>query len=194
MYSKARTRIRSTEGPTKFFHVTQGVLQGEILSPLLFILFVSDIDKFVDDQNCSPVSLGNQDSVHMLMLADDNVILAEGRTQLQAKINALQKYFDLNGLEVNLRKTTVIKYRRKGKLCKNDKFFYKRQEIEIVKNYMYLGIQQCSSGLFNSACTDRIVKARAAMGAALSTCRSANLYSFDARIKLFDAVVANSLL
>ena len=67
-------------------------------------------------------------------------------------------------------------------------------EIEFVKTYTYLGIEQCSSGLFVVTCKDRIAKARAAMGAALSTCKSANLYSFNAPLKLFDAIVTNSLL
>ena len=104
------------------------------------------------------------------------------------------KYFDLNDLEVNLAKTKVIKYRRSGQLCKQDKLYYKGEQVEFVKNYMYLGIEQCSSGLFVSTCKDRIAKARASMGAALSTCKSANLYSFNARLKLFDAIVTNSLL
>lgn len=93
---------------------------------------------------------------------------------------------------MNLSKTKVIKYRRGGQFCKSDKLYYKGKEIEFVKSYMYLGIEQCSSGLFVSACKDRIAKTRAAMGAALSTCKSAKLYSFNARMKLFDTIVANS--
>ena len=48
--------------------------------------------------------------------------------------------------------------------------------------------------MFWQACNDRISKARVALTSALSTCKNANVYSWDARIKLFDSIVVNCLL
>ena len=47
LYSTAKMRVRCHDGHTRFFYVSLGALQGEILSPLLFALYVSDIDKFL---------------------------------------------------------------------------------------------------------------------------------------------------
>jgi len=115
LYDNAKICVRTQQGNTKFYSITQGVLQEEILSPLLFALFISDIDKFLDNKGCTPVSLGGNNALHLLMLADDNVTLSESRAGLQFKINCLKEYFAINDLEINLGKTKVILFRRGGK-------------------------------------------------------------------------------
>ena len=194
LYSSAKMKVRTIDGFTKEYCISQGVLQGEVLSPLLFALYVSDIDEFINDRMCNPVSLGGSNSVHCLMLADDNVTMAETREGLQEKINALADYFDLNDLTVNLSKTKVMVFRRGGSVSRKDKLYYKGQLIEIVNTYTYLGIVMSYTGLFKQACKDRMSKARSALGSALSLCSSANIYSWVGRTKLFDSIVVNSLL
>ena len=146
-----------------FFDASLGVLQGEMLSPLLFALYVSDIDKFLVNKGCQPVSLGGSNFVHILILPDDNVTLAETKQALQFKIDGSGEYFDINDLEVNLVKNKAIVFRRGGRLSKQDIFFYKGSRIEVVKNYTYLGIVFSSSGLFIDACSDRLSKSRVAL-------------------------------
>ena len=141
-----------------------------------------------------PVSLGGSNCVHCLMLADDNVTMAESRQGLQDKINALADYFDLNDLIVNLSKTKVMVFRRGGSVSRKDKLYYKGQLIEIVNTYTYLGIVMSYTGVFKQACKDRMSKARSALGSALSLCSNANIYSWFGRTKLFDSIVVNSLL
>ena len=194
LYSCANIKVRTNNGHTKSYCISQGVLQGEVLSPLLFALYVSDIDDFLDNSGCSPVSLGGADGIHCLMLADDNVTLSESRLGLQNKINALAEYFKVNDLTVNLGKTKVMIFRRGGVLSQDDGFTYLGEEVEIVNTYTYLGIVMSYTGLFRQACNDRMSKARNALSSALSLCKSANIYSWRARIKLFDSIVVNSLL
>ena len=128
------------------------------------------------------------------MLADDNVTLAESRPLLQRKINALARYFEINDLTVNLGKTKVMIFRRGGRIADDETFTYLGQPVEIVNTYTYLGIVVSYTGLFWQACNDRLSKARVALTSALSTCKSANIYSWDARTKLFDSIVVNCLL
>ena len=39
--------VKTNEGLSKEFHVTEGILQGETLNPLLFSLFISDLEIFL---------------------------------------------------------------------------------------------------------------------------------------------------
>ena len=187
-------KVRAVDGHTKSYCISQGVLQGEVLSPLLFALYVSDLDVFLDNAGCDPVSLGGNNGIHCLMLADDNVTMAESAPLLRRKIDALARYFEINDLTVNLSKTKVMIFRRGGVLAEDDRFTYLGQPVEIVNTYTYLGIVVSYTGLFLQACNDRISKARVALTSALSTCGSANVYSWDARMKLFDSIVVNCLL
>ena len=141
-------KVRTTDGPTRNFKISQGVLQGETMSPLLFGLYVSDLDSFIDNYGCIPVSIGGNNSIHCLMLADDNVTMSETRIGLQWKIDALAVYFRINDLVVNLSKTKVMVFLRGGQLSPRVKFFYLGNEIEIVNVYTYLGIVQSYTGLF----------------------------------------------
>ena len=40
--------VKTNEGLSKEFHVTEGILQGETLNPLLFSLFISDLEIFLE--------------------------------------------------------------------------------------------------------------------------------------------------
>ena len=80
--------VQAVDGHTKSYCISQGVLHGEVLSPLLFALYVSDIDKFLDNFGFDPVSLGGNNEIHCVILAD-NVTMAESMPGLQRKINAL---------------------------------------------------------------------------------------------------------
>lgn len=47
LYDKATVKIRASEGTTNEMKITEGLLQGEILGPLLFILFCADLEDYL---------------------------------------------------------------------------------------------------------------------------------------------------
>jgi hypothetical protein len=73
------------------------------------------------------------------------VVLSNTRQGLQMKIRKLEQYFDMNKLIVHLDKTKVIVFRKGGKLPNNTTFKYKGQDIEVVNEYIYLGVPFSSS-------------------------------------------------
>ena len=117
------------------------------LSPLLFSLFLNDIeDKFIHS-----VSEGldvDMFKLYMLLYADDRVIFANDTEELQLGLNLLSEYCTSWKLKVNATKTKVLIFRKGGTLQRNLVFMYEDQPIEIVKSFKYLGIVFTTGGLF----------------------------------------------
>ena len=65
-----------------------------------------------EDPNCG---LNLDDITFILMLfADDMVILGKSPSDLQNSINLLHKYCKIWGLEVNIEKTKIVVFRKRG--------------------------------------------------------------------------------
>ena len=84
-----------------------GVPQGSVLGPLLFLLYINDINQ----------SINPQKTFHHLY-ADDTIIIQSSKTPAQLKIGMNQQLLDLsnwfinNKLSVNTSKTEVIFFGR----------------------------------------------------------------------------------
>lgn len=81
-YSKARTCIKTKGGVTGDVHVTRGVLQGEVLSPFEFLLFISDMDEFFIKYGCRGIPVSRSTEILMLGYADDYVLLADSPSEM----------------------------------------------------------------------------------------------------------------
>jgi flagellin-specific chaperone FliS len=75
----------------------------------------------------------------ILLYAEDTVLLAETANDLQAQLDALYEYCSSRKLKVNADKTKVMVFRN-GRLPQNLSFSYDNLNLEIVKNFSYLGI------------------------------------------------------
>lgn len=90
LYENERVSVKTPEGLTDEVQVTEGVLQGEILSPLLFILYISDMETFFRDKGAYGVSINNKTDILMLLYADDLAILARNKADLRRKLKLLR--------------------------------------------------------------------------------------------------------
>lgn len=153
----SNTVIRTEHGVTPKIDMTYGLLQGCLLSPLLFSLYISDIENILRDAGIAGVKITHNFELHILAFADDMVSLAPTPGHLQRKINTLSDYFDRLGLKVNFGKTKVMIFRKAGPTG-NITFRYKGNPIEIVNEYTFLGVLFSSSGVFYK--TAKIMKKR----------------------------------
>ena len=78
-----------------------GVRQGEYLSPFLFAMFLSDLQSFLEKENLPGLKTISEKieenlniylKLFVLLYADDTVIMAESREDLQAQLNVFGEY------------------------------------------------------------------------------------------------------
>ena len=76
MYRKTEYRVKLNCGNSQTIVSNLGLKQGCPLSPMLFNLYIDDIEIF--DESCKPVNIQNESLNHFLY-ADDLVIVSQSR-------------------------------------------------------------------------------------------------------------------
>ena len=151
MYTKVKVCVKTPQGLTPKFNSNIGVRQGDVLSPLLFNIFINDIPELF--KNCSNnVSLENF-PVPCLSYADDLVLISTCPQGLQDQINQLQQYCDTWCIDINTNKTKIMTIST-GKNIKRENYLFGGTEVEQVVEYKYLGIIINSKGEFSNSKTD----------------------------------------
>ena len=145
MYAKNKSAILVNGVPTRWFDVLQGTRQGATESPLLFKIF---IDGLVEE--LAKLKLGIEIDVGKLLdgllFADDIVLAAASREDLQKMIGVVEAYSRKWRFEENLAKCgvmSVLAKRGPAKSFQSLKFL--GQSIPDVEVYKYLGVMLHSS-------------------------------------------------
>ena len=132
----------------------RGVLQGDSLSPTLFLTFIADL---ADALRVVP-------GLEFIFYADDLVFYAAESDTIRRGFHALESWCRVNKLKVNVRKTKVMKFRKAGRLSRDDNFTFNGETIELSQTYDYLGITLQPSLTFSKHLKRRKTKALAATG------------------------------
>lgn len=146
-YSKLSLKTNTRQGWTKDIPITKGVLQGDPLSPLLFILFLADLPLFIPEK-CG-IKLGPY-NFKALLYADDILLLANNRLSLKSGMKALRQYFLANNLNLNCSKTKIIHFSKKSCNPAKNKFRWNGQTIEVVPQWTYLGVIFQATGIYSA--------------------------------------------
>ena len=141
--------------------ITKGVHQGNVLSPLLFNIFINDLgDNLIDTE--APVVYDSK--INHLLYTDDLLLLSKSATELQQNIGKVNEFCDRWGLSVNPDKTKTMIFTKNGQIKKDCyKFVIGRTHLECVNQYKYLGVNVSSSGKFITAEKSLSLKASRAL-------------------------------
>ena len=68
LYEETKIRVNFFDGLSKPFLSARGVLQGDVLSPLMFNIYINGIVETLQDENFDPMLIGNT-SINTLLYA-----------------------------------------------------------------------------------------------------------------------------
>ncbi|UYV71483.1 hypothetical protein LAZ67_8003469 [Cordylochernes scorpioides] len=193
-FEQMTTTVRWNGLFTEPIKIRSGVLQGEPLSPYLFILFVTDLINIFNDSTLPGIYLPNFGTVHLLMYADDIILIGESKINLQIKINMLKKYFETNHLTLNESKSKIMVFRNGGRPAKSDKWFWGDQLLTVTSKYLYLGYPLTTTISFSQVASYFKGKALAATGEVWKIMEKSRLNSFGSSMKLLDSIILSTLL
>ena len=97
---------KSNNVACEWFDVTNGVRQGDSLSPTLFSIYLYDLATEIKDLNVG-VPVADID-ISLLVYADDTVLLAPNEEKLQSMLNVVDKWCRTWGMEINSKKTQIL--------------------------------------------------------------------------------------
>ena len=160
IYTEDMAAVKFGNKASDPFKTNKGVRQGCVLSPLLFNIFLSDIQEVFDVCKDNPTL--NDMEISSLIWADDILILSENPEGLQSKLDNLGVYCHRNKLKVNTEKTKVMTFTKSGRLL-NHNFYFGRKQLSNVRQYKYLGFVVTPSGEINTGLEDLRTRALRAL-------------------------------
>jgi exonuclease III len=190
IYKNVKSCVRVNGKFSDFFKYNCGLMQGESLSPILFSLFVNDLEnEFLFNNYCDTYELRNL-NLSLLMYADDTVLFSESVEGLQHMLNLLNDYVTEWDLDLNISKTKIVIFRNGGKVKDNEKWYYRGQLIEVVNKFNYLGILFNYNGSSFQIQKKLSEQGRKAMFALLRNIKDLNL-NIETQLSLFDTYVCS---
>ena len=119
MYAQLESCVLTPQGLTEYFKCTVGTRQGCMISPLIFITVMAQLDELLR---------------YCMYFADDVCNLSDTVLRLQKQLNILKSFCENYGIKVNTEKTKIIVFRRGGQLRHYETWTYDNYPIEVFTN------------------------------------------------------------
>ena len=190
MYTKTEYSIKLKNGRSTNIQSNLGLKQGCPLSPMLFNLYIDDIEKVFDD-SCCPIKFQNKHINHFLY-ADDLVLISECREGLQNSLDKIHHFANSKHLTISVPKSKTITFNYTGRMIK-DSFNLNKEALEHVQTFCYLGFDIKCSGTIKHAMNILCDKANKALRPLLCAITRFNIPT-KTSIRLFYTLISPIVL
>ena len=130
--------------------------------------------------------------IFILPFADDTVLFSDTKKDLQYMLNLFENYCDSWKLTVNITKTKILLFNMR-RYASYLHFYLRGEELELVNEYKYLGINLSKSGSYLYCKKHTAEQANAAMFSLLRKRRVLNL-PVSMQLDLFNKMIKPVLL
>jgi hypothetical protein len=153
IYSQSTTKFTGTHfGETKPIHIQRSTIQGDTVSPYLFIIFIEPLLRWFQRGSDGYKFKTFDATISSAAYADDLVALTHTLPSIQTQLYKLDKFCRWSGMDLGISKCAITGWPNKSKMNPpNFKTFittqnihYRNQPIPILHQdepYTYLGIQ-----------------------------------------------------
>jgi hypothetical protein len=153
IYSNSNTIFTGEHfGKTKLIPIQRGTIQGDTLSPYLFLIFLEPLLRWLQRGKNGYTFGTSKLTVSSAAYADDLAAITNNLQSIQIQLNKLEKYCDWAGMDLGVPKCAITGCPNKSKLkhetlkakIQAQNINYKNQTIPILHQnepYVYLGIQ-----------------------------------------------------
>ena len=183
LYSTVTSRVKVNNTLSDSFECRNGLRQGESLSPVLFAMHVNDINDAYNDHT--------DHTIIILLYADDLVIIANTRLDLQRKLDRLHQYCIKKCLSVNIKKSKILVINSRKP---TGSFRFSTDTLEEVDSFKYLGVTFCRNGSFFQAQENLASQARRAQASLGCYIMQHKHLPVDVIFELFDTLIKPMLL
>lgn len=191
IYQKPICCIRLTDGKTDWMDSNYGTIQGDIISPQLFSVQINNLIQLLNDGKSGIYyGDGNTDCFATLACADDLVLVASTKSELQELVSRVEKYCKQWRMTVNVEKTKVMVFRKNYQVRREEiSIGYGKYELEQVRQYKYLGVMLDEALRFNVAQEELANAGSRALGAVINQARHHKDLGYKTYSKIIDACV-----
>ena len=187
LYNQVKSCIGIDGQLSEYFCNNIGLMQGEVLSPILFNLYVNDLELCFLKSDSVPYELSSL-NLFLLMYADDMVLFSETVDGLQSLLENLYCYCKKWNLCINVEKSKIVVFRNSGKIKDNEQWFIGNEILENVDKFTYLGILFHYNNKFTKAEEQLADQSRKAMFALRKNIRGMSL-NIETLLSLFDCYI-----
>jgi len=113
IYEETVVTVRTGKRLTRSFKTTKRVRQGCVMSPLLFNIYIAELEERLENRGIRGGGMDNK-RVWNLAYADDIVLLAKNREALLDMMLTLKFFFKDRGMELNTEKSKILIFNRKS--------------------------------------------------------------------------------
>lgn len=142
MYRDVNTQVRTAAGVTDKFPVSVGLHQGSALSPYLFNLVMDVIVRDILEE-----------APWTMLFADDIVLVAETREEVEEKLNRWRDVLESRGLKISRNKT---EYMQMGEQDDDNQLHLEQERLKKVEAFRYLGSNLSQDGELDREICGRI--------------------------------------
>jgi len=100
LYERVKSKVVTLQGESHFFECSVGVRQGEKLSPLLFSIYLNDLESVLSEKGVTGVRRHVDEAnlylnLFILLYADDTAILSDNETDFRHALGSLQNFLNV---------------------------------------------------------------------------------------------------